>query len=175
ATQSAVAAALASAPRPSAIVTASAVSPDGRYVLQRRTGLDVTLISQADDFRLNLREPPILCAAFTPDSRSFVTGHGDSQVRVWDSQTGGHIATLRGSTAAIWSVAVAAEISGGYRVAAGSEDGSVVVWDLAAQQEVARLPSLAADASTIVEAAHWSADCPLLPAWLAGQWVVRAE
>ena len=143
-----------------------------------------------------------------------------------------------------------------------NEDGSVVVWDLAAQQEVARLPSLAAsvsclrwskagdklaiglgdfadhgtaallvwsplenafsqtpldkavaavawlpedaavlvsdwqgeaqlcrlgdvaspqrvslgpDAKTIVEAAHWSADCPLLPAWLAGQWVVRAE
>jgi beta-lactamase regulating signal transducer with metallopeptidase domain len=138
--------------RPAAIVTASAFSPDGNYRLERRKGADVTLASQTSDFRLNMANHQVLCAAFAPDSRSFITGHADSQVRVWDSQTGGQTLALKGSSAAIWSISVTANETGGLWVAAGAQDGSVLIWDLVSGDEVARLsPSVAA-----VSCLRWS-------------------
>jgi WD40 repeat protein len=82
----------------------------------------------------------ILCVAFTPDSRLFVSGHADGLVRVWDSETGGLAATLRGCSDAVWSVAVAPGQSGEYQVAAGGKDGSVLVWDLGSREQVSWLP-----------------------------------
>src|SRR5207237_281064 len=123
--------------RPTTLVTASAVSPDGKYRLERRKGDQVTLVNESSGFRLNMTDHRILCASFTPDGRSFVTGHGDSQVRVWDSQTGGLVGTLKGNTAAVWSVDAIARASGGYWVAAGAQDGSVLVWDMASGEELA--------------------------------------
>src|SRR5262249_9811860 len=70
------------------------------------------------------------------DGRSFVSGHEDGLVRVWDSETGGLVSSLKGSSAAIWSVAAAPD---GRRIAAGAADGSVLVWDLVDQEEIARL------------------------------------
>jgi hypothetical protein len=131
---------LPAAVRPPAVVTATAVSRNGKYRLERRKGSHVTLVNQATDWRLDMSTHGILCVAFTPDSRSFVTGHADGLVRIWDSETGGLASTLRGCTDAVWSIAVSASIDDDCQLAAGGKDGSVLVWNLASGEETARLP-----------------------------------
>jgi len=150
-TLAAITRAAAAAPRPASVLSARAISPNGRFQLERRRGVEVTLVDQATDFRLNMTDHHILCAAFTVDSRLFVTGHGDSQIRVWDSQTGGYVSSLKGSSDAIWSVAVTKGYGSEY-VAGGAQDGSVIVWNLKTGDEVARLPA----AGVAVSCLRWS-------------------
>jgi beta-lactamase regulating signal transducer with metallopeptidase domain len=138
--------------RPASVVTAAAVSRNGKYRLERRKGSHVTLVNQATDWRLDMSAHGILCVAFTPDSRLFVTGHDDSLVRVWESETGGLAMTLKGSSDAVWSIAVAAAGAEIYHVAAGARDGSVLVWDLASGDELARLPPTESSVSCL----RWS-------------------
>src|SRR6185369_4485793 len=125
---------------------------NGKYQLQRRKGSQVTLVNQATDWSLDMSTHGILCVAFTPDSRMFITGHEDSHVRIWDSETGGLTATLRGCTDAVWSVAVCQVGNGSHRVAAGARDGSVVVWDAGTGEEIAKLTA----ADVAVSCLRWS-------------------
>jgi beta-lactamase regulating signal transducer with metallopeptidase domain len=140
--------------RPITLITASAPSPNGKYRLERRKGDQVTLVHQTSNFRLSMTDHRIHCAGFTPDSRLFVTGHEDSQVRVWDSETGGLVSALKGNTAAVRSLDITARSGGGCLVAAGSQDGSVIVWNLASGEELAHL----APVSVSVGCIRWSHD-----------------
>ncbi len=138
--------------RPITLVTASAVSPNGKYRLERRKGNQVTLVHETSSFRLSMIDHRIHCAAFTPDSRLFVTGHDDSQVRVWDSETGGLVSALKGNTSAVWSLDVTVNPGGGYLLASGAQDGRVMVWNLASGEEVARLDPVGISVSCV----RWS-------------------
>lgn len=120
---------------------ATAQSPSGRYRLEAQAGRRVAL-SRADmQFRLDLSSHRITSAAFTPDSRTFLTGHEDAVVRRWDSETGGLLQAYRGCDSTVNSVAVN---PAGDRVAAGTSGGVAVVWDIATGDEVARLDTQAA-------------------------------
>jgi bla regulator protein blaR1 len=145
-------ASLTAAVRPPTLVTATAVSRNGKYRLERRKGSHVTLVNQAIDWRLDMSTHGIVCVAFTPDSRLFVTGHEDGLVRVWDSETGGLVSTLRGCSDAVWSVAVSPPQNDEYQVAAGTKDGAVLVWELGSGEEVARLAPSASSVSCL----RWS-------------------
>lgn len=140
--------------RPKTPVTAVAISPDGRYRLERRKSSEVTLVHADGAFRLSLVGNRILGAAFTPDSGSVVTGHVDGQVRVWDCDSGGLLLTLREGMEAIWSVSVVGAARGGAVVAAGCADGTVVVWNLPSGEEAYRLASLGSGVSCL----RWSPD-----------------
>jgi len=115
---------------------ASATSPNGKYRLEARAGRKTTLVHVASDWRLDLSSHKIACASYSPDSQTIATGHDDSVVRIWDCETGGISALLRGSESAITSVAFAPD---GRRIAAGTANGDVHVWDWTTHDEVARL------------------------------------
>jgi WD40 repeat protein len=57
-----------------------------------------------------------------------VTGHDDSRARLYESSTGGWRGNLEGASAPIQSIAHSPD---GTRIAAGTADGSVIVWDVA--------------------------------------------
>jgi beta-lactamase regulating signal transducer with metallopeptidase domain len=124
---------------PRAAVTATAVSPNGKYRLERRKAAQVSLVNQLTDWRLDMTAHGIRCVAFMPDSQQFVTGHEDGIVRVWDSDTGGLVTSLRGANGSVLSIDVASDASANRRVAAGSKEGSIIVWDLASGDELARM------------------------------------
>ena len=115
---------------------ASATSPNGKYRLEARAGRKTTLVHVAADWRLDLSSHKIVCASYSPDSQMLATGHDDSIVRIWDCETGGISALLRGSESAITSVAFAPD---GRRIAAGTANGDVHVWDSATHDEIARI------------------------------------
>jgi beta-lactamase regulating signal transducer with metallopeptidase domain len=136
--------------RPVSVVFARAVSPNGQYTLEARTGDEVSLRHDGlPGGRLYLNSNRITCAAFSADSRWFVTGHEDGALRQWDSESGQALATFRGQGAPIVSVAFAPV---GSRFAAGSSDGTVIVWDVAAQDAEIRL----ANQGTAVGCLRWS-------------------
>jgi bla regulator protein BlaR1 len=138
--------------QPRAAVTAVAVSHNGKYRLERRRAAQVSLVNQLTDWRLDMSSHGIRCVAFTADSNQFFTGHEDGVVRVWDSETGGLVMSLKGSTGPILSIAVGPGDSATRRVAAGSRDGNVIVWDSASGEEVAR----AAPVNSSVSCVRWS-------------------
>lgn len=64
--------------------------------------------------------------AFSPDSKTIVSGGGDKTVRLWNARTGGNIRTLTAHTETV--VAVAFSPDGGTIVSA-SRDKTVRMWD----------------------------------------------
>ena len=136
--------------RPASTVFATAKSPDGRYTLEARTLDEVVLRHEGlPQGRLYLNSNRITCAAFSPDSQWFVTGHEDGALRLWDSHTGGSEQRFQAQAGRIASVAFDPV---GTRFAAGASDGSLSVWDLATRQEIASQKSLGASVSCL----RWS-------------------
>ncbi|HVX12395.1 MAG TPA: M56 family metallopeptidase [Pirellulales bacterium] len=120
------------------VLYATAVSPNGRYRLEARTGHRVALVDVERDDPLNLSFYRILSASYSPDSRLLATAQDDEGVvRLWDCENGENKTVFKGSDAAITSVAFAPD---GQRVAAGATDGSVLVWSVIEEEPVARLP-----------------------------------
>jgi beta-lactamase regulating signal transducer with metallopeptidase domain len=136
--------------RPPSVIFARAISPNGVYTLEARTGDEVSLRhDRLPGGRLYLNSNRITCAAFSADSQWFVTGHDDGTLRQWDSASGQALGTLRGHGGPINCVAFAPS---GTRFAAGSGDGGVIVWDLATQEADLRL----ANQGTAVSCLRWS-------------------
>ena len=131
-------------PTPASLVSSplrwSALSPDGSYRLECRRDR-TTLVRERTVWRLDLSAYAIKCAAFAPDSRSFITGHEDGTIRWWDCETGGHLKSVGDGSGPITSVAFGA----GNRIAAGSADGSVALIDLTfgAETRLSGLPHVA--------------------------------
>jgi beta-lactamase regulating signal transducer with metallopeptidase domain len=143
---------------------ATAISPNGKYKLEARVDRKTTLLHEGTGYRLDLSAHKITCASYSPDSRSFATGHDDSIVRVWYCDTGVRFVALKGSEGAITSVAFAPD---GRRIAAGTSNGDVHVWDLASGDEVARLVRQQAGVSCVRWSQHGDRLAVALGAWSA--------
>jgi beta-lactamase regulating signal transducer with metallopeptidase domain len=115
---------------PSSPLRWSALSPDSSYRLENRRDR-TTLVRERTVWRLDLSSYGIKCAAFAPDSRSFITGHEDGTIRWWDCWTGGQLNSYGDRSGPIESVAFGSD----NRIAAGSADGSVTVIDLKSGEE----------------------------------------
>lgn len=148
--------------RPVSLLIATAQSPNGEYRLEARTGREATLGHRDGSFRVGLASYRFTCAAFAPDSRSFLTGHEDGQVKLWDSMTGASLVTFRPGRSPIASVGFSPN---GRQMAAGALDGTITIWDVAAHSEIARLlnPQIA------VSCLRWSPDGSRLAVAL-GNW-----
>ena len=75
---------------------------------------------------------PVNSVAFSPDGRTLASGHGDWEtediVQLWDVTTRELIATFTGHTDDVRSVAFSPD---GYTLASGSDDGTVLLWNVA--------------------------------------------
>jgi WD40 repeat protein len=87
---------------------------------------------------LALQEKCPMCAAFSPDGKKVVTGYGDGQIRVWDSNTGLMIKGFSGHQDRIYSVAFSPD--GKYFATSGGiKDPVVRVWDAINYTEIITL------------------------------------
>jgi RNA polymerase sigma factor (sigma-70 family) len=111
-----------------AMVTALAISPDGKRVVVCGSDgevrcLDGTTVKELA--RLKGHDGPVNAVAFSPDGKLIVTGGEDKSVRVWDVSTGKEVAVLKGHTDAVMAVAFGPD---GKLIASGSADKTVKVW-----------------------------------------------
>ena len=71
--------------------------------------------------------PDVLSVSFSPDSKTFVTGHKDSTLRVWDVATGQQAEMLIGHLSHVESVNFSPD---GYTIASLDRKGVLLLWDL---------------------------------------------
>lgn len=110
-------------------VRAVAFSPDGSRLAS--AGDDATIcvwnVEEGREVRrLEGHTGPVRSVAFSPDGESLVSGCDDRLVAVWNVESGTRLQTWQGHAAAIDAVAVAPS----RRVASGSDDGDILLWDL---------------------------------------------
>ncbi len=127
--------------------TALAFSPDGRA------------LALADERGIRLHEPAtgkflrrfevpaqtLSSVAFSPDSRSLLSGGDDRVLRLWEVSTGKERCRFEGHRMPVHSVAVSpdgkvlASAGGDYRASRDHSDDSVRLWDAAKGKELRRL------------------------------------
>ncbi|MHC4645217.1 MAG: WD40 repeat domain-containing protein [Planctomycetota bacterium] len=112
------------------------------YLWDAATGKELAKLGSAAD--------PVSDLAFSPDGKSLASAHGlleETQpaptsvdagytVRLWDIKSGDELASLKGHTATVSSVAFN---KSGTILASGSMDGTVCLWDVANAKEIATL------------------------------------
>jgi WD40 repeat protein len=109
-----------------------------------------------------------LSLAFSRGGAIFAAGTSAGAVELWNVATGRLIASLTGSSGAVWSVAFSPR---GTVLAAGYQDGAVRLWDVVTGQEIGS--PLYGPAGAVVSVA-FSPDgktlaTPLLPKTVAGE------
>src|SRR5262249_18638896 len=114
---------------------AVALSPDGKTLA---TGCEVGNVKLWDVAtgreRATFQQTGITCLAFSPDGATLAVGswrHWDTSLKLWNLVTGRELAPLPGDLPALRSIAVSHD---GKTLAAGTEVGSVFLWDAATRQ-----------------------------------------
>ncbi|MEW6235875.1 MAG: protein kinase [Candidatus Omnitrophota bacterium] len=82
------------------------------------------------------RAGKVVSAAFSPDGKRIVTGHGDKSAKVWDAETAQEIPKIEGH-----SVGITPEVFSpdGKRILMGGQDNTVKVWDAETWNELVSL------------------------------------
>jgi WD40 repeat protein/serine/threonine protein kinase len=119
-------------------------SPDGRSIATASGKLDQDSTvnepgtvqvwnSWSGDLIRTLRQPsPLTSVAYSPDGTRLATTAHDRTLRIWDSESGKELATLRGHNQVCFKVAFSPD---GKSLATVSEDNSAKLWDAVTLQE----------------------------------------
>jgi serine/threonine protein kinase/WD40 repeat protein/DNA-binding winged helix-turn-helix (wHTH) protein len=129
--------------RPDLVGQSLAFSPSGKFLAGGGGFPFVYIWNVGDRSRLSLRQPFVESLAFSPDGRRLATAgfsEGSGSVRVWDTQTGQQLASLK-RLAQVTGLAFSPD---GSRIATSSRDGTLRLWDAATFEQ---LLTLATDAN----------------------------
>ncbi len=121
-------------------VTACAYSPDGRWIVtanNRGAQLwDAQTGRETRRLLVNSNSSAVFGVAFSPDSRTVVTGGRDRIAHLWNVETGAEIRRLEGHTNRICSVCFSPD---GRFIATASGDRTVRLWEAETGKEVMKL------------------------------------
>ncbi|CAN6603782.1 U3 small nucleolar RNA-associated protein 13 [Trichomonascus vanleenenianus] len=129
-------------------VTALQLSPDGKYLVVCSSSLLMRILELQEDGKykttksVKAHESPVLMATIDPTSTLVATGGAEGAVKVWDLKGGFVTHNFRGHARLISALKFYG-VSGtrDWRLASGSDDNTVRVWDLVKSKCVAVLDS----------------------------------
>jgi hypothetical protein len=111
------------------MVTAMALSPDGRRLLTSSDGDTASLWDTQTGERLHELKGhtgKVSALAFSSDGRRLLTGSWDQTAASWDAETGSRLYEFKGHGKEVTAVAFSPD---GRRVLTGSNDTTAVLWD----------------------------------------------
>jgi WD40 repeat protein/tRNA A-37 threonylcarbamoyl transferase component Bud32 len=118
-------------------VTCLAISPDGKRLFSG--GMDRTILMWDLEKRMSMLSLPAYrprSLALSPDNkRLYCGGLNFGEITVWDLQSGKEILRLLGHAEAVRSLAVSGD---GKWLFSGSDDWTIKVWDLEAEEQFAK-------------------------------------
>jgi U3 small nucleolar RNA-associated protein 12 len=77
----------------------------------------------------------VTCIARSPITNIFAIGHADGSIRLWNSSTNSVVVRFNGHRKAVTALAFDAD---GSRLASGSRDTDIIIWDVVAAEGVKR-------------------------------------
>ncbi len=141
-------------------VTSASYSADGRYLLTS-TYVNHSSVGLWDA----TQEPPVLIrtfrtgqtmwSAFSPDGARAVVAGWDSNVTLWDVETGDKIGEFFGHERSVWTAEFSRD---GTRVVTAAQDGTARIWDAETREELFRLQIGEPGEEFIVYSAQMSPD-----------------
>ena len=72
----------------------------------------------------------VTCLAHSPQKDTFAVGYADGSIRLWNASAGSVIATFNGHKKAVTALAFD---EAGVRLASGSQDTDLILWDVVAE------------------------------------------
>ncbi|MBV9125866.1 MAG: hypothetical protein JO112_21150, partial [Planctomycetes bacterium] len=108
-------------------------------IWQVQTGKEVQRLAVREE---DGRPSRLACLAFSADSRTLITGQrGETALRLWEVASGQERGRFEGHVDSVLALAVSPD---GKKLASGSEDGTVLIWDLegSTQEKPAYQPNL---------------------------------
>jgi WD40 repeat protein len=114
-------------------------SPDGQHLIATNPagGLQVLdLATKKAVHEVITDQGEVRDVAISPDGSLIATAGADRTVKIWQSRTGGLLATLTGHTAPIRVLAFSRD---GRRLASGGEDQLVIAWEVGSWRKAAEL------------------------------------
>ena len=122
-------------------VTSLTVSADGRLLCSAHTDLSIKLwdLQTGTEIRAlrghtrgggkpnRIFLPAVHALALSQDGKRLFSAGSDQTIRMWDTQTGEEVLTLRGHTDEVMALAV---VPGGKRLFSAGKDETVILWDL---------------------------------------------
>lgn len=97
----------------------SSVSPDGKIAIWNSVLWDVRNWQEIQPLVSPHPQEKVLCSAFSPDGRRFITGHVDGTVRLWSASSYGEICRVYGHVNYAPTLAVAFSPDGEYALTGG--------------------------------------------------------
>jgi WD40 repeat protein len=109
---------------------ATAFSPDGRRIASAGHILRMVEVESGSELWALPRDNyAFLAVAFRPDGKTIATGSQDTNIRLWNTETGKGIAILHGHQDYVDAVAFSPD---GEKIASWARDGQLFLWDLSA-------------------------------------------
>jgi WD40 repeat protein len=106
---------------------ATALSPDGRFLISATTGYRVTLLDLETQLQTDLSPAKITAVTFRPDAWQFVTAGADGRIVLWDSLTGKPVREIQSLNEPLRTVAVSPD---GEAVAVGGRNGLLGLYEI---------------------------------------------
>jgi WD40 repeat protein/serine/threonine protein kinase len=110
-------------------VTDLEYSPDGKVLMSGSKDFSVILWEVANSTRLRSinTESRVWSVRFINKGSHLITGGRDNSLKIWNSDTGKNVSTLKGHTRDVQSVAISND---GEYIVSGSRDQTIKIWNL---------------------------------------------
>ena len=119
---------LAAPPTQEPAIWATAISNDGRYVIEAHLGYRSLLRDAVTGRTIDFSLDQFTCVAFSPDGSLFVSGSKHGKICLWDSATGRIVREVGTTDSQVHSVAFSPT---GQRIAAACDSGLLIGFEVA--------------------------------------------